>query len=91
MGRRSYYCDRELIFFNSGRFLQTLKNAKSSKAFQNELKKMGITHIIVGYDLLDNWAQINFETHEKEILVRFFQKQTSLLFSNGKYGLYKCL
>ncbi|MCP4764234.1 MAG: hypothetical protein GY870_20845, partial [archaeon] len=91
LGMRSYYSDRELIFFNSGSFLQTLKNVKSPKAIQHELEKTGITHIIVGYDLLDSWANQSLGLQEKELLVKFFKKQAKLIFSNGKYGLYEFL
>lgn len=88
LGMRRYYSSRELVFFSSSEFFNIVKKAESSKEIQDELLKRGMTHVIVGYDLLNGWGNLNLDSGQKTILTQFFRKQISLLFANSKYGLY---
>jgi hypothetical protein len=53
------------------------------------MKKKGITHLIIWYDMFNKWANNNFNEDERVLLDRFFKENTALLFSKGGHGLYE--
>ena len=91
LGSRGYYSDREIIFFNVKSFQKTIGNAVSAEMLLNDFKKKGITHLIIGFDLFNRWVNINIDERGKKILGNFIKNHLHLLFSKGRYGLYKCL
>ena len=91
IGNRRYYSDREVVFFNIKLFRKTIDSAVSAERLLYDIKNKGISHLIIGFDLFNEWANINFGKREKEILGNFIKNHLHLLFSKGGYGLYKCL
>jgi hypothetical protein len=91
IGNRRYYSDREVVFFNIKLFRKTIDSAVSAERLLYDIKNRGISHLIIGFDLFNEWANINFGKREKEILGNFIKNHLHLLFSKGGYGLYKCL
>ena len=91
IGNRGYYSDREVVFFNIKLFRKTIDSAVSAERLLYDIKNKGISHLIIGFDLFNEWANINFGKREKEILGNFIKNHLHLLFSKGGYGLYKCL
>ena len=91
IGNRGYYSDREVVFFNIKLFRKTIDSAVSAERLLFDIKNKGISHLIIGFDLFNEWANINFGKREKEILGNFIKNHLHLLFSKGRYGLYKCL
>jgi len=91
IGNRGYYSDREVVFFNIKLFRKTIDSAVSAERLIFDIKNKGISHLIIGFDLFNEWANINFGKREKEILGNFIKNHLHLLFSKGRYGLYKCL
>jgi len=88
LGKRSYYCDRELIFGNN-LFKSIVKNGESPDNIREEMQKMGFTHLLIRYDLFNIWAEKQFTDHEKDKLMAFFEKHIIKLYSQGGYGLFK--
>ena len=91
IGNRGYYSDREVVFFNIKLFRKTIDSAVSAERLLYDIKNKGISHLIIGFDLFNEWANINFGKREKEILWNFLKNHLHLLFSKGGYGLYKCI
>ena len=91
IGNRGYYSDREVVFFNIKLFRKTIDSAVSAERLLYDIKNKGISHLIIGFDLFNEWANINFGKREKEIIGNFIKNHLHLLFSKGGYGLYKCL
>jgi hypothetical protein len=91
IGNRRYYSDREVVFFNIKLFRKTIDSAVSAERLLYDIKNKGISHLIIGFDLFNEWANINFGKREKEIIGNFIKNHLHLLFSKGGYGLYKCL
>ncbi len=88
IGNRYYYSDRKMIF-NFSLFAKIVKEANRPDEMLSELKKRGITHIMIGYDLFNSWANNNFSKKEKIQIERFFSKQIDYLYSKNGYGLYR--
>ncbi len=87
IGNRRYYSDREMVF-NAGLFRRIVKQTRSSQVSLVGLKRRGITHLLVRYDLFNSWVNDNFNEREKRMLDKFFKKHVSLLFSKSNYGLF---
>ena len=86
MGNRRYYCDRKLIFGET-MMANAFLNARSVEDIRSLVRKKGFTHLIINYELYHKWAK-GFIHGEGQIIDQFFTRNTSLLNSNGKYGLY---
>ena len=88
MGNRRYYSDRELIFGNN-LFLKSVKKVDSAQAILNDLQKRGFSHILIRYDLFNNWTDKQFGDREKKMLKVFFARDVKPLFSKNGYGLFE--
>ena len=87
LGRRGYYCDRAMIF-DVGLFKNSVQQAVSPEELTTILKKSGITHLLVRFDLFNQWAESQFSGREKAIIRGFFNNQASCLFSKAGHGLF---
>jgi 4-amino-4-deoxy-L-arabinose transferase-like glycosyltransferase len=87
-GNRYYYSDRKMVF-NFSLFAKIIKETDRPEEVLSELKKRGITHIMIGYELFNAWANNNFSKQEKIFIERFFHKQILYLYSKNGYGLYQ--
>jgi 4-amino-4-deoxy-L-arabinose transferase-like glycosyltransferase len=88
MGNRRYYSDRELIFGNS-LFLKLVKKVDSDEAILNDLQRRGFSHLLIRYDLFNNWTDKQFSDREKEMLKVFFVRDARHLLSKSGYGLFE--
>jgi hypothetical protein len=88
LGNRSYYIDREVVF-NYNLATKEVIREDSSEKILDDLKKRKITHLLIRYDLFKKWLQDNYSDREKEVVIKFFRKHTSLLFSKNGHGLYQ--
>jgi hypothetical protein len=88
LGNRSYYSDRE-IRFDFNRFIyDVFKKNYSNEMILDNFKNSGITHILIRYDLFNNWIQYNFDENEKQKIDFIFKNYTELLFSKNGHGVY---
>jgi hypothetical protein len=90
LGNRGYYSDREIIFGNKI-FKKVVKSSQAPGNIKDELMKMGVSHLIIRYDLFNFWAEKQFTANEKEMLAAFFDKDLFRLQSQAGYGLFKLL
>jgi hypothetical protein len=88
LGKRSYYSDREMLF-NYNLLFEAVKREGSPEKILLDLKKRGITHLIVRYGLMNKWSESEFDDRRKMILKEFFKGHVAMLFSGGGYGLYR--
>ena len=88
MGNRRYYSDRPLLF-DEVLLYRSVIRARSPAMVSDRLKKRGVTHLIVRYDLFTYWAENSFPANKHELLMKFFGEKTALLISEGGYGLYR--
>jgi 4-amino-4-deoxy-L-arabinose transferase-like glycosyltransferase len=87
LGRRGYYCDRTMIF-DFGLFKNSVQQSVSAEDLTTILKKSGITHLLVRFDLFNQWAESQFNPREKAIIREFFNNQARRLFSKAGHGLF---
>ncbi len=87
LGYRSYYSNRDLVFGEA-----TLKSAvfQSSNAgeISQHLQSRGLTHLLIRYDLFNQWVENNFSVEEKERIRRFFTEFGKPLYVHKIYGLH---
>ena len=87
LGKRLYYSDREMIF--GDRFFQdSVKRATRHVDILADLKQKKITHILIRYDLFNNWSNRQLGENNKKILASFINSHMHRIFSKDGYGLY---
>ncbi len=90
LGNRGYYCDRDYLFdMQKGvsTFWEIVKRTNSPEEVLTELKKMGVTHLLIRYDIFDRWVKNDFEDRERTIVSQFFKKYVKSLYLKWGYGV----
>ncbi len=87
MGNRRYYSDRDLTF-GINLFRNIVKNAESARAAKKDLQHRGFTHLLIRYDLFNQWTEKQFNDREKRVLQTFFTGDAEPIFSKNGYGLF---
>jgi hypothetical protein len=91
MGKRIYYCDRNCLFDmkkNKSVLQEIVKVADSSEYILDNLKKMGITHLLMNSNIFNKWSRESFDEREKALLQGFFQKHVETAYSQSGYALF---
>jgi len=88
LGNRRYYSERDLIFGVS-EFKKIVNSADSEKKFLKELRKKGFTHLIIRFDLFNQWTNKQFDDRKKELLKLFFAGHVRPILSKDGYGLFE--
>jgi hypothetical protein len=89
LGNRSYYSDRQMRFEYNLFLLTTIRQDLSAEAVAVTLRKAGITHLIIRYDLFNQWIENNFNENQKGILARLINGHMDLLFTKAGHGVYQ--
>lgn len=90
LGKRGYYCDREYVFDMNNRkstLRQLVINSNTPEDVLHGIKDMGITHLLIHYDIFYRWVKTNFTTKDEHLLQAFFKKYVKLLFFKKGYGV----
>lgn len=90
LGKRGYYCDREYVLDminNRSTFRQIVKGSSEPETIFLGLKRMGINHLLIRYDIFDKWVKTNFTPKDREVMKAFFEKYVKLLFFKWEYGV----
>jgi len=90
IGNRGYYCDREYIFdmnHNRSTLRQLVKGSTDPETILLGLKGMGITHLLIRYDIFDKWVKTNFISKDRDVMKAFFKRYVKLLFFKWGYGI----
>jgi hypothetical protein len=88
MGNRRYYSDRDLVFGRK-QFLKIVKAADTSAAIRSGLQQQGFSHLVIRFDLFNNWVDKQFSAREKKMLKGFFSEGTTHMVSNNGFGLFE--
>ena len=54
-----------------------------------DLRKRGLTHLIIRIDLFDSWIDNNFGEKKKELVKLFFKENMQLIYYKNGYGLFE--
>lgn len=90
IGNRGYYCDREYIFdmIHNTSFLSNLvKQANDPEEVLAGLRRMGITHLFIRYDLFEPWIRNQFNLKDTQVWNAFLRKSVKLLYFKWGYGV----
>ena len=87
MGKRGYYCDREYIP-EEKIFLRSVRRANDAGELCTELKREGITHLLVHGGFLGRWAEADLRDSQKRVLQDFFKRYVTLLFSQNGVDVF---
>lgn len=88
LGNRIYYSDRTLLT-DTEAFFNAVKNVQSSEKLWNDIKKEGLTHIIIRTDLFETWVHDNLSAEQQTLIQNFFNHHLRLLYFKNGYGLFK--
>ena len=66
---------------------QLVKVSDKPERILGGLKDMGITHLLINYDIFDHWVKDSFTFQEQELLRGFFERHVELLYSKWGYGV----
>lgn len=88
IGDRRYYFDRQTAF-SFDLVSKTVLQEGSTEKTLVDLKSRSITHILIRYDLYNNWIENNYNDREKKAIRQFFKNHVQLLFSKNGHGLYQ--
>jgi len=87
-GKRGYYCDRDYLIDNSmGIMKGCISRAERPEDISEGLKKQGITHMLVGYKLFDEWLTNNFSEGKKILTQTFFKEHLEFLYGENGFGV----
>jgi hypothetical protein len=90
LGNRRYYFDREVLF--ELELLQTaVAEAASPEDLRRSLKSRGITHLVVGSALFNNWVAENLAPSQRLLLQGFFKEKTRVLFIENGHAVLELL
>jgi len=87
LGNRIYYSDKTMIS-DPAILLKAIGKSDSSGKLSMDLRKSGLTHLIVRMDLFDNWIDNNFSEKKKELIRLFFKENMKLIYYKNGYGLF---
>jgi len=86
IGNRGYYCDRDYSH-DMNMIQNSISKAEKPIDILEELKKQGITHLLINYGLFDRWMDNNFPEEKQELTKQFFLGHLELLFYENGYGV----
>ena len=88
LGKRGYYCQRDYIL-DGGRFHHIIKTSDSPREVLHKIQDLGITHMLIRYDIFDPWLRDPFIFTEKErdLITAFFKRHVEVLFFKWGYGV----
>jgi len=91
IGNRGYYCNRQYRFDmedNKSRFAMLLKSSHDAKTVWWNLKKEGITHVLINMDIFKRWASESFSPLDLAQLRSFFNEYLRLLYHKNGYVVF---
>ncbi len=88
MGNRRYYSDRELVF-GRNLFQKIVRNADAATSIRDALHQQGFSHLLIRFDLFNNWTDSQFSAEEKKRLKDFFAGDVKQVLASGSFGLFE--
>ena len=88
LGNRIYHSEKTMIS-DPGVLLKAVSRSVSPKKISIDLRKSGLTHLIIRMDLFDSWIDNNLDEKKKELIKLFFKENTQLIYYKNGYGLFE--
>lgn len=88
IGNRGYYSDRDMRF-EVDLLQSAVEGAASAQEMRDHLTTFGFTHLLIRFDMFDNWCNNFLDKKEKQIVRNLFRTRGNLLFAKNGHGLYK--
>jgi hypothetical protein len=86
IGNRGYYCNRE--YSHDMNIIQgSISRAERPIDILEELRRHGITHLLINYGLFERWMNDNFTEEKRALTQQFFMRHLELLFYDHGYGV----
>jgi uncharacterized membrane protein (GlpM family) len=86
IGNRGYYCDRE--YSHDMNIIQgSIIRAERPIDILEELRRHGITHLLINYGLFERWMNDNFPEKRQALTQQFFMGHLESLFYDNGYGV----
>jgi hypothetical protein len=86
IGNRGYYCDREYTH-DMGILQRSIGAAGKAEDILEDLRKNGITHLLINYSLFERWINDNFPEKKQVLTLAFFKEHTDLLYGENGFGV----
>ena len=67
----------------------SIRNSASPEEIHSNLIDMGFTHLLIRFDMFDNWCNHNLDQKEIQMVIRLLSDRNSLLYTKNGHGLYK--
>ena len=88
LGNRIYHSDKTMIS-DPGVLLKAVRKSNFPQEISMDLRKRGLTHLIIRIDLFDSWIDNNFDEKKKELIKLFFKENMQLIYYKNGYGLFE--
>ena len=88
IGNRIYYFDKP-IQWNVNLLEIVLTSSESIDEMRDDLKRVGITHLMIRYDLTNAWVNNKFDQRKQALWKLFLENHVIKIKSYGGYGLYE--
>jgi hypothetical protein len=87
LGNRGYYCKRRIVFDIPG-FKANLETADTASSVRENLRREGVTHLMINGRLFGHWAHVNLSPEAQARLAAFLRTETqSIMRTNMDYSL----
>ena len=86
LGKRGYYCDRKYVL-GEGKLGQLVEKSNCLKEVLSELKGIGITNLLINYDIFQKWVKNNLTKEKQGVLKQFFEKYVKSLYYKDGFGV----
>ncbi|MCB2147288.1 MAG: glycosyltransferase family 39 protein [Deltaproteobacteria bacterium] len=90
IGNRRYYFEKKVLL-DVDLLKRAVLSSNSSGQIRKKLVSVGITHILMRYDLFNNWTEYNLAPENQILLNTFLSNRAKQLKSYGGYGLFELM
>jgi len=88
IGGREYYSNKEMAF-DINLFKSSIRHSASLEEMNSNLINMGFSHLLIRFDMFDNWCNHNLDQKEIQMVTRLLSDRNMLLYTKNGHGLYK--
>jgi hypothetical protein len=90
IGNRIYYYDRP-IRSDKNVLKRAVHSSASIDQISDSLENMGITHLLMRYDLSESWIENEFDPQKRALLRLFLEKRAKQVKNYGGYGFFELI
>ena len=80
-----------MVLFDVDLFHAMIQKSNSAEDLRANLANRGLTHLLIRFDMFDNWSHNNLDNMKKQLVISFISDKTTFLFAKNGHGLYQLL